>query len=449
MNDIIAAIATPIGVGGISIIKISGHDIISEIEALFPNVDFSKLQSHKLKHTKMIYQGKVIDELLISYMCAPYTFTGEDVVEINCHGGVVLTNQILDIVLSHNIRLAEPGEFSKRALLNGKLTFDKAETILELMNAKNDFSLSLVQSDMLGKNLEGIEKFRQKLIEIIAQIEVNIDYPEYEDIEELTNSLIAPKLVELIGEGQAILDDTKKGELFKNGIKTAIVGAPNVGKSSLFNALVKDDRAIVTNIAGTTRDIIETEINLGKIVLTLSDTAGLRQTDDIIEKIGIEKSYEAITKSELIIFVVDGSRELDASELELYKKIKHLKHIVIVNKNDLTQKIKLQVFEQYIQLSAHLDDINKQIEAEIIKQFKLEDFSVENSKYLSNQRQSGLLLKAVNALILANEGIVMGLPIDLVEIDLKDSLFALGEILGIEVKNDLINELFSRYCLGK
>lgn len=450
MSNIIAAIATPHGEGGISIIRLSGDNVF-EVVNKYLSTDIQSKNSHTINYSHVIdKKQEIIDEALISKMNSPRTFTGEDTIEINCHGGIYITNKILELLLQDpEIDLAEPGEFSKRSFLNGKKSLTEAESLMDIIQAGNNQAHQMALKSLKGETKELINDLRDELMNTIAQIEVNIDYPEYEDIEEITNGHVAPNIDKLIEKMDEIIIDSRKGEIIKEGIKTSIVGAPNVGKSSLLNRLARVDKAIVTEIAGTTRDTIESEINIGEIKLNLIDTAGIRETDDIVEKIGIEKSIQAMEDAELVLHVLDASRPLSLEEMKLIEATGQKRRILIINKTDASIGEIEQEYPQAIQMSVLENKGIEQLEQRIITLFDLANFDVLKSNYVTNTRHIAKLESAKDALVKSRENIEMMMPMDIVEIDLKEAMFLLGEILGIEVKNDLLNELFSRFCLGK
>lgn len=450
MNDIIAAISTPNGVGGVSMIRVSGSDVFSVINPYIKNIDTTKQLKNSIIYAHFIdLNGEFIDEILISFFENPYSFTGEDTIEINCHGGIFNTNLILKTILKDdNIRLAEPGEFSKRAFLNGKKSLSEAEALMEMINATNEKSHKMATKAMSGETQKLIEKMRNDLMDIVSLIEVGIDYPEYEDIEEVTNSELSSKTKLLSKQIDQIIIDSKKGTLIREGIKTAIIGVPNVGKSSLLNMLSRENRAIVTEIAGTTRDTIESKINLGNVVLDLIDTAGIRETNDIVESIGVEKSLELIEEAELVLFVTDGMRDLIDMEHQILEKLTNKDYIFIINKVD-ENEIVTRGFMNEILMSAVKKTGAEALEEEIIRIFELNDFDVNNSMYVNTTKQISQLEKIKDLIYSIIENNEMGMPVDLIEIDLKEAMFTLGEMLGIEVKNDLLDELFGRFCLGK
>lgn len=445
----IAAIATGLSPAGISIIRISGDSAISEINKIFKGINLTTVNPNTLNYGHIVDNGKIIDEVLVGIMHGPRTFTGENVVEINCHGGMLITERILKLVLSLDVEMAEPGEFSKRAFLNGKKTLSEVNQTMELIDAKNETALNLAINTFSNTTNKLVEGLRAQLMDIISVIEVSIDYPEYDDIEEMTNEKLLPQIVNFQTDIKSIIEDSKRGALFKNGIDVAIVGSPNVGKSSLLNYMSREDKAIVTDIAGTTRDIVSNEINMKGLTLNLLDTAGIRKTDDVVESIGVEKSKEQIDLAKLVLFVVDSSRELTNEELELYDYVKTKEHIVILNKTDLAQIVDVSLFDEYVSLSSLQETGVEQLEDKIMEVLDLNSFDSQNAKYINRVQDVLKLEQTLELLVEVKAQIEFGMPIDTVEIDLKDALFKLGEILGIEVKNDLLNELFSRFCLGK
>lgn len=448
MNNI-AAIATGLSAAGISIIRISGETSISEVNKIFKGQDLTTVKPNTLNYGHIVDGDQVIDEVLIGIMHNPRSFTGEDVVEINCHGGMLITERILKLVLTLDVEMAEPGEFSKRAFLNGKKSLSEVSQTMELIEAKNETALNLAINTFSNPTNKLVEGLRSNLLDIISVIEVSIDYPEYDDIEEMTNEKLLPEIDLFQSEISAIIEDSKRGALFKNGIDVAIVGSPNVGKSSLLNYMSRENRAIVTDIAGTTRDVVETEINMKGLTLNLLDTAGIRETEDVVEKIGVEKSREQIELAKLVLFVVDSSRQLTPEEIELYDLVSNKNHIVILNKTDLELQVDITHFENFISLSALNQSGIENLEHKILEVLDLDNFDSQNAKYINRIQDVQKLEKTKMLLDEVREQIEFGMPVDTVEIDLKDALFSLGEILGIEVKNDLLNELFSRFCLGK
>lgn len=448
MNNI-AAISTGLAPGGISIIRVSGVNPIEEVNKIFKSSDLTKKAANTITFGHIVDGEKIIDEVLVSVFKAPYSFTGEETVEINCHGGILITNKILDMLLRLDIELAEPGEFSKRAFLNGKKSLEQATVAMDLINAKNENSLNLAINTLNHSTNLLIEQLRNQLMDIISVIEVSIDYPEYDDIVTLTNNQLLPLIKQFKQELEEILVDSQRGELFKSGIDVAIVGSPNVGKSSLLNYLSKNPKAIVTDIPGTTRDIVSSEINLNGLTLNLLDTAGIRETNNIVEQIGVSRSFEQIELAQLILFVVDGSRSMNDEEYLLYDRIKNKKHIIVINKSDKPQIENRFEDENSVQISALEQTGITELEKKIFQVFDIIGFDAVNAKYIARQQDLNSLVEVDHLIDNVISQIDLGLPIDTVEIDLKEAMFKLGEILGVEVKNDLLNELFSRFCLGK
>lgn len=448
MNETIAAITTPLGLGGVAIIRISGSEAIEEINKIFKGKDLTKVASHTLNYGHIVYSNQLIDEVLIGVMKNPHSYTGEDIVEINCHGGIYLTNKILEIVLENPfIRLAEPGEFTKRAFLNGKKSLLAAKASNDLINAKTEVARTIAMSNLSEQTSDLIAKLREQLLTIIAQIEVNIDYPEYQDIEEYSGQIIGDQINQFLIDIDQIIIDSMKGELYTNGIKTAIIGAPNVGKSTLLNQLSRFEKAIVTEIAGTTRDVIESEVNLGNIVLHLYDTAGIRETEDVVESIGVQKSIELIDSVALILFIIDSTRPLTEDEEMLLKRISNKNHLILANKADHEEANYL--VNDALVISAKTGLNIGEIEKQIIDKFDLANFNALNARVLSSTQDLAKLRRVRSNIASANEQIQAHMPIDIIEIDLKEALFSLGEILGIQAQENLLDELFSRFCLGK
>ena len=446
--DTIAAIATPFGTSGLSIIRISGDEAIEKAAAIFKGKNLIKAKSHTVTYGHIIdHHKKVIDEVLVTVFKAPKTFTKEDVVEISCHGGILVTQKVLERILEQGIRLAEPGEFTKRAFINGRIDLAQSEAIMDLIHAKNVNAMKLAVSGLKGDLSKLINELREELLFLIAQIEVNIDYPEYDDATQMSVELIRPHVLNLIKKLNTLLDDANKGKLIRDGVKTAIVGKPNVGKSSLLNALLNEERAIVTDIEGTTRDTIEAQINIGGITLILMDTAGIRETKDIVEQIGVKRSKKAIDEAELIILVLDQSRQLSKEDLELLEQTKNKRRIVVGNKNDLTKAIDLDI--HMLSLSALNRQGLRDLEHEITTTLGITDLEEKDFNYLSNVRHINKIKEAISSMNEVVNAIDLGLPIDMAEIDLKKAWQYLGEITGDYHPEDLLNELFSKFCLGK
>lgn len=442
-DDIIVAVATSRLEAAISIIRLSGKDVIAFVQQFFTGKIMNK-ESHTITYGYIVDNHQKIDEVLVNIYRGKKTFTGEEMVEINCHGGVYITSRILDLCLHYGARMAERGEFSKRAFLNGRIDLSQAEAISDIITAKNSYATDLALKGIQGSISNFIQDLKEELIQIITQIEVNIDYPEYEDVEELTAEKLLPMSVSLNEKMEKILEDSKNIKLLKDGIQTVIIGKPNVGKSSLLNAMLKEDKAIVTHIAGTTRDIVEGQVSIDGILLNMIDTAGIRETDNIIESLGVEKSKELIYKADLVLLVVDGSQPLDKQDQELLSLTNDVSRIVIINKADLGKVADVEGVE----ISAKEQDILA-LTQEIKRKFNLGQIIDQNDYLLTNARQTVLLEKAACSLKQAIEAMKLSVPADLIVEDLYDSWSCLKEILGEQAKEDLLDELFKRFCIGK
>lgn len=451
MNDTIAAISTALGVGAISIIRLSGPEAISIANSCFKGKDLSKVESHTINYGHIIDQGEVIDEVLVSIMKAPKTYTTEDVVEINCHGGIISTKRILETVLMHGARLAEPGEFTKRAFLNGRIDLVKSEAVMDIIDSKSEEANKLAVSQLSGSTSNMIKKFRDMLKQLLASIEVNIDYPEYHDIEVVTKEKIQTELISMKKELEDIIKSSKNSTLIKEGIKTVIIGRPNVGKSSILNKLIEQDKAIVTDIAGTTRDIVEGQVYLEGILLNIIDTAGIRKTEDIVEKIGVEKSLSMIDEADLVIVVLNNNEELTSEDKEILEKTKNKERIIVINKNDLEKKINISKssLDNVVETNTNTVEGIKELKNKIIDLFQLESIKSKDYTYLTNARQISLAKKAYQSLKEAEEGLHNNLPIDMIEIDLKDTFDYLGEIIGETYSEEILDHLFANFCVGK
>ena len=442
-EDIIVAIATSRLEAAISMIRVSGPDCIAFVQKFFTGKIIEK-PSHTINYGYIIDDGKRIDEVLVNIYRGTRTFTGEEMVEINCHGGVYITSRVLEVCIKNGARMAERGEFSKRAFLNGRIDLSQAEAISDIITAKNSYATDLALKGISGSISGFIEDLKEDLIQIITQIEVNIDYPEYDDVEELTASSLLPRSANLLTKMNKILDDSKNIKLVKEGIITVIIGRPNVGKSSLLNALLREDKAIVTNIAGTTRDIVEGSISIDGVVLNMIDTAGIRETDDIIESMGVEKSKELIHQADLVLLVIDGSQSLSSEDMQLLELTEDATRIIVLNKADQGTKVDLDG----IVISAKDNQISTLTE-EIKKMFELGKIIDNNDHILTNARQTMLLQRASQALKQAVEAMEMMVPTDLIVTDLYECWNNLKEILGEKAKEDLLDELFKRFCIGK
>ena len=450
MNDTIAAISTALGIGAISIIRVSGPDSISIVNKVFKGKDLTTVPTHTIHYGHIIDNNEIIDEVLVTVMKSPKTFTTEDIVEINSHGGISTTNKVLELILTNGARLAEPGEFTKRAFLNGRIDLIEADGIMNLISAKTDKARKLSINQLNGGVTNIIRSLREKLVSIISNIEVNIDYPEYEDIEVVTTEKIKPAILKVKNEIKELIKKSNDGKMINEGINVGIIGRPNVGKSSLLNTLLEEEKAIVTDIEGTTRDIVEGTINLNGILLNLIDTAGIRETENVVEKIGVEKSKEIIEKSDLIILLLNNNESLTKEDLNLLEMIKNKPHIVLINKIDLDSKIDTtKLADDYIKISIKDNKGIEKLKQRIIDLFHLEELETEDLTYLSDARSIALLKTSLSYIEESLTSIENEEPIDIVEINLKESWSSLGEIIGETYKEELIDELFQRFCLGK
>ena len=451
MYDTIAAISTALGVGAISIVRVSGSEAIKIVNKIFKGKNLEEVDSHTINYGYILDNDKIVDEVLVSIMKAPKTFTKEDVVEINCHGGIATTRKILEVLLTNGCRLAEPGEFTKRAFLNGRIDLLEAEAVMDVINSKTEKSLNLAINQLSGGVSNLIKDLRQEIIKTLANIEVNIDYPEYEDIEQMTIEMLKDNVITIREKITEILKKSKDGQIIKEGIKTIIIGKPNVGKSSLLNALLDEDKAIVTDIAGTTRDIVEGTITIDGIVLNIIDTAGIRKTEDVVESIGVKKSLELIEEADLILYVLNNNEELTEEDIEILSKIKNKNSIVLVNKTDLDTKIDLDSIDNpnIIKISILKNTGLDELKNKIKEMFNIEKLDQKDYNYICNARSIALLQKSLKSLDSVEEGINNNVPIDMVEIDLKDVWSTLGEIIGENYSDELIDQLFSQFCLGK
>lgn len=450
MNDTICAISTALGVGAISIIRVSGDEAIDIVNKIFDK-DLTKKESHTINYGHIVYNGEIIDEVMVSIMKSPKTFTKEDIVEINSHGGVAVTNKVLEILLLEGARLAEPGEFTKRAFLNGRIDLVEAESIMDLIESKTETSRKLAISGMEGKVSKLVKNIIDNLVKVNANIEVNIDYPEYEDIEIVTKEKIEEMSKYINKELTKLLNESENGKLIKDGINTLILGRPNVGKSSILNKLIEEDKAIVTSVAGTTRDIVEGQIRVNGILLNIIDTAGVRETEDIVEKIGVEKSLSLINDADLIILVFNNNEKFTDEDKKLLEYTKEKKRIIVINKIDLENNLDISNLknERIVKVSALKDSGIENLKNEINDMFNLEEINLGDFTYLSNSRQISLVKKAVEISKNLEDALNNDVPIDLLEIDIKEICEILGEIIGESYDDKLIDTLFSNFCLGK
>ncbi|MBE4907914.1 tRNA uridine-5-carboxymethylaminomethyl(34) synthesis GTPase MnmE [Bacillus luteolus] len=458
--DTIAAISTPMGEGAIAIVRLSGEEAIAIADTIFKTKSRKKLsevESHTIHYGNIVDPDKdqVVEEVMVSLMRGPRTFTREDVVEINCHGGLVSVNRVLQLVLTQGARLAEPGEFTKRAFLNGRIDLSQAEAVMDLIRAKTDRAMNVAIDQMEGRLSKLIQRLRQELLETLAHIEVNIDYPEYDDVEEMTHTVLIEKASKVRNEIEILLRTSNQGKILREGLSTVIIGRPNVGKSSLLNSLVHENKAIVTDIPGTTRDVIEEYVNVRGVPLRLVDTAGIRETEDIVERIGVERSREVLKKADLILLVLNYNEALSEEDEKLFEAVKGMDTIVIINKTDLPQKIDLHRVKE-IMSSQHLvttslleEEGIDTLEEAISSMFFAGNIESGDLTYVSNSRHIALLNQAKKTIEDAISGIEINVPIDLVQIDLTRTWEILGEIIGDAVHESLIDQLFSQFCLGK
>jgi tRNA modification GTPase len=456
MFDTIAAIATPLGEGGIAIIRVSGSEAIPIVDKIYRGKQkLSTVDSHTIHYGHIVDQaGDVVDEVMVSVMKSPRTFTREDVVEVNCHGGLVIVQRVLEIILNAGARLAEPGEFTKRAFLNGRIDLSQAEAVIDLIRAKTERAMKVAMGQVQGKLSATIGNIRNELLQLMAHIEVNIDYPEH-DVEEVTRSLIMEKGDWVKQQISFLLRNARQGKIMREGLSTAIIGRPNVGKSSLLNTLLQESKAIVTDIPGTTRDIIEEYVNVRGIPLRLIDTAGIRNTEDVVEKIGVEKSREILDQADLILLLLNNAEPLSEEDIQLIDKIKNKNAIIVVNKMDLPSKLDMARLEDMVQgfplvtMSIKNEKGIDHLEEAIAQLFFAGQLQSDDLTYVSNARHIQLLKEAQHSIDEAREACEMGLPVDMIAFDLRRCWELLGEITGETVSEDLLDQIFSRFCLGK
>ena len=457
--DIIAAISSAPGEGAIGIVRLSGDDALAIADKVY-NLGQKKLStqdSHTIHYGHIVdpKDGQEIDEVMVSVMREPKTFTRQDIVEINTHGGIVATNRVLELVLREGATLAEPGEFTKRAFINGRIDLTQAEAVMDLIRAKTDRSMDLAVKQLDGKLSNLIENLRQDILNTLAQVEVNIDYPEYDDVEEMTLKLLGEKTTIIKNRIDGLLSTAKQGKILRDGISTAIVGRPNVGKSSLLNALLREEKAIVTDIEGTTRDTVEEYINIRGVPLKLVDTAGIRDTEDVVERIGVERSKKALKEAELVLLLLNQSEALTAGDRELLALTQDHKRIIIMNKIDLpNQLLKESLLEwveedEIIATSMMTQEGIDALEEKIADYFFSGQSGEKDATYVSNARHIDLLQKASQSLDEVKNGIDMGMPVDLIQIDFTRAWEILGEIIGENAPDELLTQLFSQFCLGK
>ena len=451
--DTIAAISTPLGEGAIGIVRLSGTDSFAIAQKIFKGKDLASVASHTLNYGHIVDPDKneILDEVMVGAMRSPKTFTRDDIIEINTHGGIAVTNEILQLVIREGARLAEPGEFTKRAFLNGRVDLTQAEAVMDIIRAKTDKAMNIAVKQLDGSLSDLINNTRQEILNTLAQVEVNIDYPEYDDVEEATTEIIREKTSEFEALLTNLLKTARRGKILREGISTAIIGRPNVGKSSLLNNLLREEKAIVTDIEGTTRDVIEEYVNINGVPLKLVDTAGIRETEDIVEQIGVERSKKALKEADLVLLVLNASEPLTDQDRQLLEISQDSNRIILLNKVDLPEKIEIdQLPEDHIKISVlknqNIDQIEDRINALFFENAGLVE---QDATYLSNARHISLIEKAVESLQAVNEGLALGMPVDLLQVDLTRTWEILGEITGDAAPDELITQLLSQFCLGK
>ena len=450
MEDTICAIATTPGVGAISIIRVSGINAVKIVNSIFKEKNLQEMNSHTIHYGHIIDDAENIDEVLVMLMKAPKTFTAEDTVEINCHGGINTTKKVLELLLKKGCRLAEPGEFTKRAFLNGRINLLEAESVNDLILSETDASRKMALNNVDGLLTKKIENLREQMVRLLANIEVNIDYPEYEDEVQVTHDLLENKLKTISEELEKIVKDSQNGRIIRDGINIAIIGKPNVGKSSILNTLLDEEKAIVTNIPGTTRDIVEGIITLNGIKINLIDTAGIRETEDLVEQIGVSKSLDIAKKADMILFVLNNNEELTEEEQNLLESLDVKNVIIFINKSDLETKLNF-TNDKYQVVYGNTKDLDglALLKGAIIDKFCLNDIVFTNMSYLSNIRQIDLINKANKALKSAFKAYKNDYPVDIIEIDIKEAWKHLGEIIGETYSDELVDNIFKNFCLGK
>ncbi|MCB2838163.1 tRNA uridine-5-carboxymethylaminomethyl(34) synthesis GTPase MnmE [Streptococcus dysgalactiae subsp. dysgalactiae] len=451
--DTITAISTPLGEGAIGIVRLSGTDALAIAQSVFKGKNLEQVASHTINYGHIVdpNTGTIVDEVMVSVMLAPKTFTRENVVEINTHGGIAVTNEILQLLIRQGARMAEPGEFTKRAFLNGRVDLTQAEAVMDIIRAKTDKAMTIAVKQLDGSLSQLINDTRQEILNTLAQVEVNIDYPEYDDVEEMTTALLREKTQEFQNLLKNLLRTAKRGKILREGLSTAIIGRPNVGKSSLLNNLLREDKAIVTDIAGTTRDVIEEYVNIKGVPLKLVDTAGIRETDDLVEQIGVERSKKALQEADLVLLVLNASEPLTDQDRSLLHLSQDSNRIILLNKTDLEQKIELEQLPANLIPISVLTNHNIDLIEDRINQLFFDNAGLveQDATYLSNARHISLIEKAVQSLEAVNDGLVLGMPVDLLQVDLTRTWEILGEITGDAAPDELITQLFSQFCLGK
>ncbi|MCC2084236.1 tRNA modification GTPase [Staphylococcus sp. HMSC068D08] len=456
--DTITSISTPMGEGAIGIVRLSGPQAIEIGDKLYKGkYKLAEVDSHTINYGHIVdpETNEVVEEVMISVLRAPKTFTREDIIEINCHGGILTINRVLELTMTHGARMAEPGEYSKRAFLNGRIDLSQAEAVMDFIRSKTDRASKVAMNQIEGRLSDLIKRQRQSILEILAQVEVNIDYPEYDDVEDATTEFLLEQSKNIKAEIDKLLETGAQGKIMREGLSTVIVGKPNVGKSSMLNNLIQDNKAIVTEVAGTTRDVLEEYVNVRGVPLRLVDTAGIRDTEDIVEKIGVERSRKALSQADLILFVLNYNEPLTKEDRTLFEVIENEDVIVIVNKTDLAQQLNIEEVQEMIgnkpliQTSMLKQEGIDELEIQIRDLFFGGDVQNQDMTYVSNSRHIALLKQARHAIQDAIDAAESGVPMDMVQIDLTRTWEILGEIIGESASDELINQLFSQFCLGK
>lgn len=456
--DTITSISTPMGEGAIGIVRLSGVDAVNIADKLYRGKEsLEHVPSHTINYGHIVdpETNEVVEEVMVSVLRAPKTFTREDIVEINCHGGILTINRVLELTMTHGARMADPGEYTKRAFLNGRIDLSQAEAVMDFIRSKTDRASKVAMNQIEGRLSDMIKRQRQSILEILAQVEVNIDYPEYDDVEDATTEVLLEKSNQIKSEINELLDTGTQGKIMREGLATVIVGKPNVGKSSMLNNLIQDNKAIVTEVPGTTRDTLEEYVNVRGVPLRLVDTAGIRETEDIVERIGVERSRKALGEADLILFVLNYNEPLTEEDRKLYEVIKNEDAIVIINKMDLDKRLDISEVKEMvgdmpiIQTSMLKQEGIDQLEIQIRDLFFAGDVQNQDMTYVSNSRHISLLKQARNSIQDAIDAAEAGVPMDMVQIDLTRTWEILGEIIGESASEELINQLFSQFCLGK
>ncbi|MCG2190220.1 tRNA uridine-5-carboxymethylaminomethyl(34) synthesis GTPase MnmE [Staphylococcus epidermidis] len=456
--DTITSISTPMGEGAIGIVRLSGPQAIEIGDILYKGKKkLSEVETHTINYGHIIdpETNETVEEVMVSVLRAPKTFTREDIIEINCHGGILTINRILELTMTYGARMAEPGEYTKRAFLNGRIDLSQAEAVMDFIRSKTDRASKVAMNQIEGRLSDLIKKQRQSILEILAQVEVNIDYPEYDDVEDATTDFLLEQSKRIKEEINQLLETGAQGKIMREGLSTVIVGRPNVGKSSMLNNLIQDNKAIVTEVAGTTRDVLEEYVNVRGVPLRLVDTAGIRDTEDIVEKIGVERSRKALSEADLILFVLNNNEPMTEDDQTLFEVIKNEDVIVIINKTDLEQRLDVSELREMIgdmpliQTSMLKQEGIDELEIQIKDLFFGGEVQNQDMTYVSNSRHISLLKQARQSIQDAIDAAESGIPMDMVQIDLTRTWEILGEILGESASDELIDQLFSQFCLGK